>query len=99
MPRDHKKHYQKHRPRYLKYRRDNSDRYNYEWNKAHEEARKILESDPSKDPEICYSCKEKRPTRCHHVDGNGLNNDPDNLEWCCYSCDSKQNARKYVDKK
>ena len=99
MSKDYKEQYRKYRPRYLKYRRDNSDRYNAEWNKAHREARKILESDPTKDPEICYNCGVKRKTRCHHVDGDGLNNEPDNLQWCCYSCDSKQNARKYVNEK
>ena len=97
MTRDYKKEYRKYAERYKKYRRDNSDRYNYAWNKTHKEARKILENS-DKDPTTCYDCGEIRKVRCHHVDGDAYNNSLDNLEWCCYSCDSKQNSRRYVEK-
>lgn len=99
MPTDHKEHYQKYAPRYRKYRNDNSDRYNYAWNKSHDEALEILRANTDKDPTKCYNCDQVRKVRCHHVDGDGFNNDPNNLEWCCYPCDSKQNSRRYVDKK
>jgi len=85
---------QKELERHRKYKKLNSNRYNYSWNKTHKEARNILELS-DKDSETCYDCGEQRKVRCHHVDGNPYNNALDNLAWCCYSCDSKQNDRKY----
>ena len=86
---------EKEKKRHRDYKKRNSDRYDYSWNKTHKEARKILE-ESDKDSNICYSCKQERKTRCHHVDGDGFNNNKDNLEWCCYSCDSKENALRYI---
>lgn len=88
--------YRKTAERYRNYRRTHSERYNYSWNRTHEDARRIL-LESEKDKEVCYSCGDQRKTRCHHVDGDAYNNSLENLEWCCYSCDSKQNSRRYVE--